>query len=146
MCCASSNEYFADPVGVPPFEEIQDMVEAEFDVKESFDLIIFSHSIMYLSDLRTCFGQIQRLLKDNGVLFIQVPNIAKNPFYMLMGDQHHIFTIDSLKNILEEQYLLSRKCSTSPIESNMMPDFEREIFVNMIIKEVEEEKKAMDNK
>jgi membrane-associated protease RseP (regulator of RpoE activity) len=36
MCCASSDEYFADPVGVPPFEEVQTMVETEFDVEEAF--------------------------------------------------------------------------------------------------------------
>ena len=51
-----------------------------------------------------------------------------------------------LKTILEEQYLLSRKCSTSPNESNLMADFERQVYVNLIIKEVEEEKKSMDKK
>jgi len=36
MCGASSDEYFADPVGLPPFEQVQVMVEAEFDVEEGF--------------------------------------------------------------------------------------------------------------
>lgn len=36
MCCATSDDYFADPVGVPPFKEVQTMVEAEFDVEEGF--------------------------------------------------------------------------------------------------------------
>ncbi len=36
MCCASSDNYSVDPVGVPPFEEVQGMVESEFDVTESF--------------------------------------------------------------------------------------------------------------
>jgi hypothetical protein len=36
MCSASSDEYLADPVGVPHFEKIQVMVEAEFDVEEGF--------------------------------------------------------------------------------------------------------------
>jgi Zn-dependent protease len=35
MCGASSNEYFADPVDLPPFEQVQVMVEAEFNVEES---------------------------------------------------------------------------------------------------------------
>lgn len=34
--CASSDEYFADSVNPHPFEEIQGMVEAEFDVEEAF--------------------------------------------------------------------------------------------------------------
>ncbi len=36
MCCASSDEYFAEAAGVPPFEEVQNKVEAEFDVEEAF--------------------------------------------------------------------------------------------------------------
>ena len=30
--------------------------------------------------------------------------------------------------------------------SDMLPDFERQIFINMFMKEIEEEKKAMDKK
>jgi len=36
MCCASSDDYSVDPVGLPPFEEVQGMVESEFDVEEGF--------------------------------------------------------------------------------------------------------------
>jgi len=36
MCGASSDDYFTDPVGVPSFEKVQNMVESEFDVEESF--------------------------------------------------------------------------------------------------------------
>ena len=32
------------------------------------------------------------------------------------------------------------------MESNLMPDFEREIFISLIIREIEEEKKSMDKK
>jgi membrane-associated protease RseP (regulator of RpoE activity) len=36
MCCASSDEYSVNPTGTSPFEEVQAMVKAEFDVEESF--------------------------------------------------------------------------------------------------------------
>ena len=36
MCCASSYDYVADPVEAPSFEEVQGMVESEFDVEEGF--------------------------------------------------------------------------------------------------------------
>ena len=36
MCSASSDEHFADPIDLPPFEKIQVMVEAEFDMEEGF--------------------------------------------------------------------------------------------------------------
>jgi hypothetical protein len=52
----------------------------------------------------------------------------------------------SLRTILEEQFLLSRKCSMSPTESNLLPDFEREVYISLLIKEIEEEKKSMDKK
>ncbi len=36
---------------------------------------------------------------------------------------------------------MARKLHVSPSESNMMPDFEREIFMNLYMREMEEEKK-----
>jgi hypothetical protein len=52
----------------------------------------------------------------------------------------------SLKNILEQQYVLSRKCNISPIDSNMLPDFEREVYTSLLMKDMEEERKSLDNK
>jgi membrane-associated protease RseP (regulator of RpoE activity) len=36
MCSESSDEYFANSAGASPFEEVQSMVEAEFNVEEGF--------------------------------------------------------------------------------------------------------------
>lgn len=52
----------------------------------------------------------------------------------------------NIKQIIEEQYLLARKCNIGIEESSLMADFERQIFVNMIIKELEEEAKAYNSK
>lgn len=49
----------------------------------------------------------------------------------------------SLQNVIEEQYILARKINISPDVSNLMPDFERTIFVNLLIKELEEEEKKL---
>jgi hypothetical protein len=46
---------------------------------------------------------------------------------------------------LEEQYLLARKLHISPIDSNLMAGFEREIFVNMVIKEMKAEEEKIEN-
>ena len=43
---------------------------------------------------------IGKLLKTNGILFLQISDIRKNPFYSLMGDQCFIFTEKSLINVL----------------------------------------------
>jgi hypothetical protein len=42
---------------------------------------------------------INRLLKNDGIIFIQIPDI-KNSFYSLMGDQCYVFTRTSLINVL----------------------------------------------
>ena len=72
------------------------------DLEEPFDLITLSHSILYIPDLNVLMASVSRLLKDDGTLFIQIPDIYKNPFYSLMGDQSFIFTEISLKNFLNK--------------------------------------------
>jgi hypothetical protein len=44
---------------------------------------------------------------------------------------------------MEEQYILARKINISPDVSNMLPDFERTIYVNLLMKELKEEEKAL---
>jgi len=70
------------------------------DIDVRFDLIILSHSIPYVPDLSKLMKSIDQLLDYNGILFIQIPNISKNLFYSLMGDQCFIFTQASLMNLL----------------------------------------------
>lgn len=42
----------------------------------------------------------------------------------------------TLQSITEEQYYLSSKAGISISESNNLPDFEREAFVNMVVKDI----------
>ena len=70
------------------------------NLEEPFDLITLSHSILYIPNLNVLMASISRLLKEDGTLFIQIPDICTNPFYSLMGDQSFIFTETSLKNVL----------------------------------------------
>ena len=65
MCCASSDDYFADPVGVPPFEQVQVMVEAEFDVEESFvDHDIPTFHVRYREDSKEAFLRLMKRLES----------------------------------------------------------------------------------
>jgi hypothetical protein len=52
----------------------------------------------------------------------------------------------SFQNILEQQYVLAKKCNMSIVDTNLLPDFEREIYINLLIKDIEEEKKAYEKK
>jgi hypothetical protein len=44
---------------------------------------------------------------------------------------------------MEEQYILARKINISPDVSNLLPDFERTIYVSLLMKELKEEEKAL---
>lgn len=50
----------------------------------------------------------------------------------------------SLGDLIEQQYVLAKKCNMPISETNAMADFEREIYVNILLKDLEEEKKALD--
>jgi len=66
-----------------------------------FDLIIMSHSIMYIEDLNNKLQICKELLNKRGRIFIQFPNLKINPFYCLMSDQFQYPTENSIKNILK---------------------------------------------
>ena len=69
MCAASSNEYFADPVGLPPFEEVQVMVGSEFDVEEGFvDHGIPTFHVRYREDSKEAFLRLMQRLESLGLL------------------------------------------------------------------------------
>lgn len=70
------------------------------DVPGELDLICMSHSIMYLRDIDHLSEQLNRLLKPDGLLFIQVPDISKNPYSILLGDSYYYYTTQILRNIL----------------------------------------------
>ena len=45
----------------------------------------------------------------------------------------------SLESILNEQYFLAKGANISIYDSNLMPDFERSMFVGMLTKDIKEE-------
>lgn len=44
---------------------------------------------------------------------------------------------ESLVNIIKEQYHLASKANIGILESNLMADFEREAFLDMVLKEAQ---------
>ncbi len=63
MCCASSDDYSVDPVGLPHFEEVQGMVESEFDVEEGFvDHNVPTFYVRYREDSKEAFLRLMKRL------------------------------------------------------------------------------------
>jgi len=48
-----------------------------------------------------------------------------------------------LHTITEEQYYLASRANISIEESNLLPDFEREAFLNLVIKDMKQKADAM---
>ena len=71
------------------------------NINIKFDLIVMSHSIMYIKDLNKKLQICKKLLNKRGKIFIQFPNLKINPFYSLMSDQFQFPTENSIKNILK---------------------------------------------
>jgi hypothetical protein len=64
MCCASSDDYFTDPVGATPFEQVQAMVEAEFNVEEGFvDHNVPTFHVTYREDSKEAFLRLMENLE-----------------------------------------------------------------------------------
>lgn len=71
----------------------------KLDKKIFFDIIILSHSIMYIEKLDTMLNILKSKLNDNGKIIIHTPNYEKNPFYYLMSDNFHFINTENIQNI-----------------------------------------------
>lgn len=52
----------------------------------------------------------------------------------------------SLSDILRQQFQLSRKANINISESEEMADFEREIYINLLLEDLKREREQIENK
>ncbi len=83
----------------PAGENFRFVSQSISDVTGCFDLIILSHSIQYIRDIPTLFDEIRRLLRPDGMLFVQVPDLSLRPTILLLGDAHYHFTPSIIFNV-----------------------------------------------
>tara|TARA_B100001057_G_scaffold501081_1_gene620325 strand:- start:970 stop:1998 length:1029 start_codon:yes stop_codon:yes gene_type:complete len=67
-------------------------------IKKKFDLIIFSHSISYVNDIKNLFKNIKKILKSKSYILINLQNINKRPLNFLYGDQKYHFNKNMVIN------------------------------------------------
>lgn len=78
----------------------------DFRTSERFDLIILSAVLEHLLDLRKAIEKIKSLLKDDGLLFIEVPDVERfdshipAPFQQFNAEHLNFFSRNSIKNLL----------------------------------------------
>jgi 2-polyprenyl-3-methyl-5-hydroxy-6-metoxy-1,4-benzoquinol methylase len=85
------------------------LAEAAYPEK-SFDVVVMNHVLEHIPDPLQAMVEIKRILKDDGLLVIGVPNfgsymahLMKGKWFSLMPDQHiWQFTHDSLDKLLQK--------------------------------------------
>lgn len=79
---------------------------SSFKTNEKFDLIILSAVLEHLVDLKTSLQKIQFLLKEHGLLFIEVPDATRfasyifTPFQQFSIEHVNYFSEFSIRNLL----------------------------------------------
>lgn len=71
------------------------------NIQGKFDLIVLIHSLEHISNPIKILTQVKKLLNENGKIFIQVPNLFKSPFDLVIFDHCTHFYLDNIKNIME---------------------------------------------
>ena len=87
----------------------------KLDKKIFFDIIILSHSIMYIEKLDKMLNILRSKLKDNGKIIVHTPNYERNPFYYLMSDNFHFINTKNIQNIFSLFNL-----SVTPLKKNYL--------------------------
>lgn len=91
-------------------------------ISNKFDMVLMIHSLEHFTELRHTIKKIINLLNPGGKIFIQVPNVLKNPFDLLIVDHSIHFLPDVLLRLLAGLCVEIEIVSTSflPKEISMM--------------------------
>ena len=65
----------------------------------TFDLITVVNALMYVDDVRATFDYLNSRLAPDGIVFVLVPDCARNPQALLYGDQRTFYTPVILGNL-----------------------------------------------
>lgn len=69
------------------------------EITGCFDLIIMSHSMQYISDVKGLFRLIEDCLDQEGLIFVHVPDFSRKPCSLLFGDLYFQYTKPIVNNI-----------------------------------------------
>jgi SAM-dependent methyltransferase len=71
------------------------------EIKRSFDGISLIHVLEHIPNPSDYLRRIKTRLAPNGILLIQVPNYAENPFELLIADHFSHFSPETLRKTVE---------------------------------------------
>ncbi len=97
----------AEKMGIETLNETFESAKLQL---ESFDLVVLNHTLEHMRDPLAVLGKARKILKKNGLIFIDVPNFGSFTArlmgtkwsYILPKEHYWHFTKDSLFRILEK--------------------------------------------
>lgn len=75
--------------------------EAIQDIADRFDVITMIHCVEHISSPTVALAEMRRLLTDDGLLLIEVPDFTSNPFDLLIADHASHFSPTTLSQTIE---------------------------------------------
>ncbi|MBL0241377.1 MAG: class I SAM-dependent methyltransferase [Chloracidobacterium sp.] len=98
---------------------VGDLADANFE-EESFDYISFNHSLEHLPNIIEVLGQVKKLLKPDGLLYVEVPNAnslsqrISGKYWLHWDVPRHLysFTPKTLKSLMRKTGFQDLKIET----------------------------------
>lgn len=72
------------------------------DREKKYDLVVLSHTLEHIPHPQLLLRSIIERLSENGLLFIEIPDLASAPFDILVADHCSFFTAQTLSYLVQE--------------------------------------------
>ena len=111
--------------------------------RKKFDFVIFSHVIEHIKNPKNVISQLSKLLKVNGILYIETPNINSHLFYeekenytFLLPPEHlWLFSLNSFSYTIPSNLSMVKVNTTSQTEHFMgilKNKFKRHLLIDIV--------------
>ena len=74
----------------------------DLDKNIRYDLIVLSHTLEHIPNPIDFLKKVNELLEEDGILFIEIPNLETAPFDILVADHCSFFTTKTLSYLLQK--------------------------------------------
>ena len=84
---------------------IADIADVNFDSDHRYDVVILSHTLEHILDSGLCIENVKKLMKPNGLLYIEVPDASRycdvnlSPFFFLTYEHLTHYSHQTLRNL-----------------------------------------------
>ncbi len=96
--CEWNDKHHEQLSAIPGFVKLYsspDMV-----IREAYDVVSLIHCLEHLPQPCDMLSRLRRLVKEDGLLLIQVPDCSINPFLLLLADHCSHFSVETLSALI----------------------------------------------